>query len=119
VDALARELTLPAQIIVVVRVATVDHHVVATQERSQLLERRIDQGSRYHDPHGARSFELRHQICERARCDRAMLRERSSGARVHVVDDALLFSTQQAPNHVRAHAAQTDHSDFHVKPPAA
>jgi hypothetical protein len=105
VDALRRELTLAPQVVVVVRVASVDHHVVAAEQRRKLLECLIDQRRRHHDPDRAWRVELLDQVCERACGDRAMFCQRLCSARIYVVDDALLFRAQQASNHVRAHAA--------------
>src|SRR5262249_18272104 len=62
-------------VVAVVRVATVDDDVAGLETRHELLDRRFDESSGNHDPHRSRLLELRAEVAERVRTDRALALE--------------------------------------------
>jgi hypothetical protein len=67
VNAFRLKLGRAADVIVVVRVAAIDDHVVGFEERNDGLQRRIDHSGRYHHPDGAGHFQLARKIFKRIR----------------------------------------------------
>src|SRR5262245_19241273 len=67
VHTLCGEFFRTTDVIDVVGVAAIDHDVTGFKLSSEILKRRIDDGRRHHQPHGAWFFQLLHQFIERGR----------------------------------------------------
>ena len=113
VDAPLGELAGAADVVVVVRVAAVDDDVAALEQRHQVLDARVDDGRRHHQPDGPRRAELRHQLVERRRALRACRDQLRHRAGIAVVHDAGVAGAHEPAHHVRAHPSETDHSELH------
>ena len=110
----AGELGVAAQVVVEVRVAAVDDRVA----RLEVLEQLGDLGlgrvaGRDHDPDGPRRLELRDELLDRERRDRALAGDLLRLLRRPVVGDDLVAVAEQAADHVRAHPAEPDETDLH------
>ena len=57
--------------------------------------------------------EFRDEILQRRGSRGAFLRQLLDVGRIQVEHDALVPAAHQAAHHVRAHAAQSDHSELH------
>ena len=89
--------------------------VARLQQRRELVDRtQSTMAAGHHQPDRARRLQLLHELLERRRAGRAFLGERADGVRDRVVDDALVAAAHQAPHHVGAHPAESDHSELHV-----
>ena len=64
VNAFQFQFGVAADVIVVVRVAAVDDHVVTCEERDKAIERLIDHRCRHHHPNGAWFFQLPREVFE-------------------------------------------------------
>ena len=87
-DTLRRELLRAPDVVHVVRVAAVDDDVVLVEERQQIVDTRIHDGRRDHEPNRARFAELLYQLLERCRALRAFRHELRDRAGIAVVHDA-------------------------------
>ncbi len=61
----------------------------------------------------ARGPERGHERLEGIRTGRARVLQVRDRGRVHVVDDAVVAASLEAPDHVGAHPAESDHAQFH------
>ena len=95
VDALGFQFRGAANIIVVVGVAAVDHHVVTFEEWDEAHQCRIDHRRRHHHPGGAGLFQRLCELFERRRPDRPFLDEGLYGFRLEVINDALVAGPQR------------------------
>jgi hypothetical protein len=96
-----------------VRVAAVDHHVIALQKRDKRLQRRLDHRRWDHHPDSAGMFECFRETFERLRPDRAFLGQHINRFGMNIVNDALVTAASKAAYHVGPHPAQSDHAQFH------
>ena len=99
--------------VVIVGIAAVDDDVAGLQQRGDRLDDPSGDRGRQHQPDAARLGELADELLQRAGADRAVRHQRRNAGRVDVVDDAFVTVAHQAANHVRAHPAQSHHSDLH------
>ena len=104
----------PANVVTVVRIAAVDDDIAVLHGRRQVFHDRIDRGRGHHDPGGAWLGKLRHEILGRVGAGRAVLLQASHGGGIGVIDDARMPVAHEPPDHVGAHAPQTDHSKLHL-----
>jgi hypothetical protein len=100
-------------VVLVERVSSIDDDVALAEERDDLVEGGVDEGSGDHDPDRARLLQFCHEVLERVSGDGTVLRQILRRFRVQVEDDTLMAAAQKAPHHVRAHSSQSDHSEFH------
>ncbi len=101
------QLGLAAEVVDVVRVAAVDDRVAFGLEvRRELADDGVDDSRRDHEPDGARRVELLHELLER-------LRRATSTFGSYVLTS--WPAAAQALGHVRAHPAQSDHSELHLE----
>src|SRR5262249_43818073 len=103
-------------VVAVVRVATVDDDVAGLETRHELLGRRFDESSGNHDPHRSRLLELRAEVAERVRTDRALALELFHHRGLAAVTHTLVPIANQPPHQVGTHPAETDHSKLHLHP---
>ena len=113
VEALRREFLRAPDVVDVVRIATVDQDVARLEQRDQIVDARIDDGCRDHQPDHPRLTELPDKLGERRRALRTCGRKLRDRARIAIVDDAWVLIAQEAAHHVRAHPPKTDHSELH------
>ena len=107
----------PVDVVPIERVAAIDDDVAGRKLRREVGERAVDEGCRHHQPHRARCRELLHEGGERVGAGRAFARQRLHRRGRAVEHDAAVTALEQPPNHVRAHAAEADHSELHACPP--
>ena len=101
-------------IVAVIRVAAVDHHVTGVERGEERVERGIDSRRGHHQPDGARLGEPRRQIVQQGRTDGTLCGQRVHRRRRYVVYDALVAATHEATHHVGAHAPESDHPQLHA-----
>ena len=114
VDPLRGELLRAPDVVDVVRIATVDQDVVWLEQRHEIVDARVHDRGRDHQPDGTRLTELLHQLGERrgpcAPC-RGRAPSPRSGLRSYTTH--VWPIAQQTTHHVGAHPAETDHSELH------
>src|SRR5207249_4561697 len=81
----------------------------------EVFDHLVHDGGGHHQPDGSRPVQLLYELVEGGGTDGAFLRESLDGVRRDIVDHALMAAAHQAPHHVGAHPAQTDHSQLHSK----
>ena len=113
IDLFRRELLAPPDVVDVIRIAAVDDGVAGFHQRHELGEHLVDRRRRHHQPHGAGLSELPDKVGKRRRPDSVLRRQILHGLREHVEDNATMAVPDEAAHHVRAHAAQSDHSELH------
>jgi hypothetical protein len=116
-DALGRERLRAPEVVDVVRVAAVDHDVARLEQGLEVGDGLVDRRRRHHQPHRARLGELLHEVPERRCAGRPLACERFHRFRRHVEDHAVVAAPDEPPHHVRAHAAESDHSELHLQAP--
>ncbi len=114
-DALRRERLRAADVVHVVRVAAVDQDVTALQVRQEIGDGLVDHRGRHHQPHRPRRLELVREILQRRRADGLFLGELLYRLCRHVENHALMAVPDEPPHHVGAHAAESDHSQLHLR----
>src|SRR5262249_6165258 len=114
-NAFGFELAGAANVVDVVRVATVNNDVAGANHLGELMENRIDQSSGYHQPNRARRLELRDETVQRCGADCAFVDERLDRVGTAIVHHALVATTQEATHHIGAHSPQSNHSNLHSK----
>src|SRR5204863_9994140 len=115
-NALAGELLGAAGVIFEVRVAAVDDDVSTGEQAGSLLHGALGGvAGGHHQPHRAGRLELLDQLFERAGGYRAFTGELLHRVHGAVVHHHLVPALHQPAHHVRAHAAQANHSDLHVR----
>ncbi len=67
-------------VVVIVRVAAVDHDVARLEQRHEFFERAVDHRGGHHHQHGARLVEPGHEVFERRRARHALRASRSTAA---------------------------------------
>src|SRR5439155_1999274 len=116
-DPLRLQFSGPARVILVVAVPDVDDDVVGLEEVGQITDRALGWAPRGdHEPHGPRRRELRDQILERRRADRAFLHRLLHDVRRSIVRDDAVPVSLKPYHHVHAHPAESDESEFHGPP---
>ena len=115
-DLLRSELDVAALVVVEVRVAAVDDRVA----RLEVLEQLCDLGlgriaGRHHDPDRPRRRQLRDELLDRERGDRALAGDLLRLLRRPVVRHDLMAVAEEAPDHVGAHPAESDETDLHSR----
>src|SRR5207244_11015882 len=93
-------------IVAVIRVAAVDHHVTGVERGEERVERGIDSRRGHHQPDGARLGEPRRQIVQQGCTDGTLCGQRVHRRRRYVVYDAFVTATHEATHHVGAHAPE-------------
>src|SRR5258708_4528605 len=95
------------------RVAAIDDGVFSSQQGSERIDRRVHHTRGDHQPDVPRRLELLDQLGERRGARGPLACERGDGVARAVVDDAANSGAHEAAHHVRAHATETDHAEFH------
>ena len=113
VDFFRREVLAAPDVVDVIRIAAVDDRIAGFHQRHELRDHLVDRRRRHHQPHGARLRELTDKVGKRRCADSLVRRQILHGLREHVEDDAIMTALDEAAHHVRAHAAQSDHSELH------
>ena len=75
-DALGLQPLRARDVVVIVRVATINHHIVFVEMRDDLVEDGVDNRRREHQADGARLGDLADELLERRRTGGAILDER-------------------------------------------
>jgi hypothetical protein len=114
VDPALGERLRPANVVVIVRVATVDDGIVGFEQGREFVKGGVDDGRRHHDPDRARLLELGDQVGDRSGRRRASLRQVERRLWMNIEDHALLAGAEAATNHVGPHPSESDHSEFHL-----
>ena len=107
------EMGATAPIVAEIGVAPIDDCVSALEVRRELVDNLVGDGGGHHDPCVPWCCQLRCKIFERARAGGAFASELLYRFGIGVIDDALVTLLNQAPDHVGAHPAETDHSELH------
>src|SRR6185295_10627042 len=102
-------------IVAVPRVATVDQRVAGGQVWRERIDRAADVRRGNHQPHVAGRAQCGDHVLRAVRPTRPRIHRRLYGCRVDVVGNTVVAGALQAPNHVGAHAPETDHRDLHVR----
>src|SRR5262249_38794377 len=113
VDALPAKLLRTADVVDVIGVAAVDEDVAGRELGDELGDGRVHGRGWDHQPDGAWSLQPFHDIRGRRGADRFGPRELFDRLRRPVVHHALMAAGEQAMDHVRAHTAESDHSELH------
>jgi glucose-6-phosphate isomerase len=114
VDVRRRELACSANVVAVVRVATVDDRIFGREDARERTNRLLrDLAGRHHDPRIAGRRQRRGELVERCGARGALRHEPVDGVDVHVVDDAVVPVSHEPPNDVGAHAPESDHAKLH------
>ncbi len=106
----------PLDVVAVVRVAAVDHHVPGRHQPGQLLDDPAGDPGRDHHPRRPGGRQLGHQVLQGGGTDRPVALQLLDDRLVVVVDDALLAGAQQPPDEVGAHPSEADHAKLHRAP---
>src|SRR5262249_9777226 len=109
-DSLRRERLRPADVVNVVRVAAINENVTAFKVRREIGDGLVDDPRRDHQPHRPRLLELAHEACSRGRPYRLVACQIPYRLRRYVENHALMAALEKSPDHIGAHAAETDHS---------
>ena len=96
------------------RVAAVNHGVARFQVGGDVVDHGAGHPCGHHQPDRSGRRQLADEIGHRGRADRARARERVDRGGAVVVHDTLVARVHAAAHEVRAHAAQSDHSELHV-----
>src|SRR5262249_22009796 len=113
VDALPRKLLRAADVVDVIRVAAVDQDVAGRELRGELGDGGVHGRSGDHEPDGPGRLQLLHEIRGRRGADRFGPHELIDRLLGPVVHHALMAAGEQAMDHVRTHAAESDHTELH------
>ena len=108
------ELGRAANVVVVVRIASIDHDVARLQLAGQTRQGLVHHGRRHHQPDGSGLLEPRHEVVQRGRSTGAFLGQPLDRRRAHVIDHALVTSFHEPPHHVGAHPTEADHAELHA-----
>jgi hypothetical protein len=103
----------PGDVVQVVRVAAVDHHIVGLQQRDQLVQGLLHDPGRHHDPDVAGLLQLGDELGEAVRTHRAIRFQTLDRVGVHVIGDAAVAVAHQPADEVGAHPAESDHPQLH------
>ena len=115
-DAAGRDRLGAAHGVVVVRIASVDQDIALRQKRRQLGDRRVDgRAGRHHHPDRAARRQLFDELAERCRAHRPFGDRRRHRFGAQVRDDDAMAALKQPHRHIRAHTAQADHADVHLR----
>ena len=112
-DLLGCEIPRPSDVVHIVGVAAVDEDVAGLEMREDVGDESFHERPRNHHPDRARLLHLLHEIRKRGCPDGPFLDHLLDRLGRPIVDHTLMVSLEQAPHHVRAHPAKTDHSDLH------
>ena len=112
-DALGFQFAGAAAVVAEVRIAAVDHDVALPEVRNEGLYHFVGHAGRDHDPSGAGLFEFRREFLERRCADRAFFDQGGDRIGMRIVNDAGMSVAHETANNVRAHAAESDHSELH------
>src|SRR4051812_313819 len=116
-DAIFRQCAGAPHVVLVVGVAAVDDDVSPFHPLAQRLHhafRRIARG--HHHPSRPRRLEPRDKLVQGPGSRSTLGHQLGHRGRVQVIDDALVPATEQAADHVAAHASEADHADLHWSP---
>ena len=118
VNAFGLELIGAAHIVFVVGVATVDDGVAGLHVLRELLHGLFrGAASGNHDPGGSRRFQFADEIFQGRGTTGAFAGQFFDGVGAEIGNYELMSAAHQAARHVRAHAAQTYHSQLHAFTP--
>ena len=113
-DALLLQLGGVSNVVVVVRVTTVEHDVVGRQEGDQLGHRLARVARRHHDPRRSRSHELGHELLQAGRARGPLSLEALHGVGTYVVNNTGVAGPHQPAHNIGAHAPEPDHPQLHA-----
>jgi hypothetical protein len=113
VDLLRREFFGPADVVDVVGVSAVDEDVARLQQGQEVGDGLVHDGRGDHQPDGPRLVQLLHEVRQRGSPQGVFLDQVFHRFGRLVEDHASMAGLEQPPHHVRAHPAQSDHSQLH------
>jgi hypothetical protein len=113
VDAAIGQRGRACDVVAVVRVAAIDHDVVALEVCREIGHHRAGHCGGHHDPHGARRIEAGDQLFDRRDTKRTLTVQLGNGACVVVVDNTFVAMAHDPAHDVRAHPAEADHAELH------
>ena len=102
-------------VVAVPRVAAVDQGVAGRQQRRERLDGVADIRRGNHQPDVSRGGESVDHLLRSARASCAFCLDGLDRGRIEIVGNTVVAGTLQPPNHVGAHAPETDHRDLHVR----
>ena len=113
-DVLRQQVLRPGDVVAVVGVAAVDHRVArhpAEEPTASSVESTTAAGSMSHIDRGF--VQLLHEVGQRRRTRGSFFGQSGHRVRVHVECDAAMPVSHQTPHQVRAHPAESNHSQLH------
>src|SRR5258705_1542601 len=113
VNAFGSEFLGAANVVDVVRVAAVDEDVVLAEFGSEIGDGGVNDGGGNHQPDGPRLLKFADEVVDGRGAGGAFTNKLLHRFRAAVVDDALMAIFLEAPHHVGAHSAQSDHAELH------
>ncbi len=99
----------PGDVILVVRVPTIDDDVTGLQSIRKGFDGLVHDRCGYHDPCGPRLGQLGNEFVQVFGADGPVFLHRCDRLGIHIENHALVPGAQQPPDHVGAHAPQADH----------
>src|SRR5262245_23101046 len=114
VNALLDELLGATDVVDIIGIAAVDEDVARREVRYEVGDGRVHRRGRDHEPKGSWRLQLLHEVRDRRGADRFGPGEFLDRLRGPVEHHALMAAREQAMDHVRAHAAKSDHSELHI-----
>jgi len=113
VQLFGREFLPATDVILIVRISTVDDDVTGLEQRQQLRNRGVHVCGRHHQPDRTRLRQLGYEIRQAAAPDCAFGGELAHAVCEHIEDDALMAVVHQTSDHVPTHPTETYHSELH------
>ena len=115
VDALFLQRPGTFDVVVVPRVAAIDQRVAGRQQRRECRDGVADVGSGHHQPDVSRRGESVDHLLRSTRSTCALALDGLHRGRIEIVGNTVVAGALQPPNHVGAHAPETNHRDLHVR----
>src|SRR5262249_53461181 len=111
-DAASKQILRAANVVNVIRIASIDNNVVFIELGNQAGQCLIDTTRGNHQPHRAGLGKLGEKLVERMSRRGPFFAQSIRCRWIDVVDNALMSTFHEPANHVRAHPSQTDHSEL-------
>ena len=112
-DAFGRDFRGSTQIIVVVRVPAVDDHVAFLKERHKVIEHRVDDACRHHQPDGSRCTKPSDEGGQVIEAGRTASHEACNRFGIMVGHHEIVTACHESLGHARAHPSKPDHAQLH------
>jgi hypothetical protein len=116
-DAGLRQCRSATQVVMVVRVASINDCVASLQQWLQLVEQGVDRCCRHHQPDCAWRLQCIHELCKQGGTSRPQRHLLRYAFGCPVVEHAIMAAAQQALGHAGTYAAQANHADLHFHAP--